>query len=144
MTVEGRVEVQIAVSYHSLECFLDYIIVFKDEQMGRTAYGLLIPDHVQEEPLTGTVMACGPGYYDFEEGHWIPTLPKPGDKVVFNRYAGYETIIDGIPFMMMQSRNLFGKGRSEGVLFHVVERALDVNNIQYDHGESKYRHDQWS
>lgn len=51
--------------------------------------GIIIPDAVKEKSQEAEVLAVGPGRWEF--GSFIETTVKPGDIVLFNKYAGNET-----------------------------------------------------
>lgn len=62
----------------------DRVIVKPAKTEEKTAGGIIIPDTAKEKPLTGVVVAAGPGKKD------EPVTVKNGDKVLFGKYAGTE------------------------------------------------------
>lgn len=68
-----------------------------------TASGIIIPDSAKEKPLRGTVLAVGNGTKDEEM-----TL-KPGDVVLFGKYAGSEFELDGKKYLMMRQSDVLAK-----------------------------------
>ena len=74
-----------------------------DEQ--RTASGLVIPDTAKEKPVTGTVLAVGPGELN-DDGDRIPVDVAPGDTVVYSKYAGTELKYEGEEYLILASRDL--------------------------------------
>lgn len=60
------------------------ILVKPRQKETRTAQGILIPEKAVKKPNVGTVIACGDG------STHNPMLVKPGDLILFNRYAGLE------------------------------------------------------
>jgi len=74
-----------------------------DEQ--RTASGLVIPDTAKEKPVTGTVLAVGPGELN-DDGDRTPVDVAPGDTVVYSKYAGTELKYEGEEYLMLASRDL--------------------------------------
>lgn len=66
----------------------DRILVRRIEAETKTRGGILLPDNAQEKPSKGEVLAVGPGHY--ENGAFIATTLKPGDKVVFGKWSGTE------------------------------------------------------
>ncbi|MDE0170965.1 MAG: co-chaperone GroES [bacterium] len=74
-----------------------------DEQ--RTASGLVIPDTAKEKPVTGTVLAVGPGDLN-DDGDRIPVDVAPGDTVVYSKYAGTELKYEGEEYLILASRDL--------------------------------------
>ncbi|MEJ7555159.1 MAG: co-chaperone GroES [Aquificaceae bacterium] len=79
----------------------DKIVVKRfEEQEQRTASGIIIPDTAKEKPQIGEVVAVGEGKL-LQNGQQVPPKVKPGDKVVFNKYAGTEVELDGEKFLIM-------------------------------------------
>ncbi len=76
----------------------DRILVKPDEPETRTASGLYLPENSKERPMTGKVIAAGPGK---------PSVKK-GDTVVFGKYAGTEVEIKGESHMIMRESELLG------------------------------------
>lgn len=65
-----------------------------------TASGIIIPDSAKEKPLRGTVLAVGGGTKDEE------MVLKPGDIVLFGKYAGSEIELDGKKYLMMRQSDV--------------------------------------
>lgn len=84
-----------------LKPLYDKIVVKRfEEQEQRTASGIIIPDTAKEKPQIGEVIAVGEGKL-LQNGQQVPPKVKPGDKVVFNKYAGTEVELDGEKFLIM-------------------------------------------
>ena len=66
----------------------------KDDPVEKTSGGLYIPEVSQEKPIFGTVIATGPGRVT-SEGAFLENQVKPGDRVLFPKYAGVNAQIDG-------------------------------------------------
>ena len=62
----------------------DRVIIKPAPAEEKTAGGIIIPDTAKEKPLTGIVLAAGPGKKD------EPVSVKAGDKVLYGKYAGTE------------------------------------------------------
>lgn len=71
------------------------IIVLRLEKP-KNAFGLYIPDVVTERSDKGRVLAAGP------DCEYI----KASDKVIFEKYAGFEVKLDGIPMLVMSEDNI--------------------------------------
>ena len=65
-----------------------------------TASGIIIPDSAKEKPLQGTVLAVGQGTKD------EPMILKPGDRVLFGKYAGSEFELEGKKYLMMRQADV--------------------------------------
>lgn len=51
--------------------------------------GIILPEKAVKRPNLGEVVAAGEG------SKHNPMLVKPGDKIIFNRYAGIELMVKG-------------------------------------------------
>lgn len=78
----------------------DRVIVKAAEAETKTAGGIIIPDTAKEKPQKGTVVAAGPGKKD------EPMTVKPGDTVLFSKYAGTEITVDGDDVMIMRESDI--------------------------------------
>ena len=56
--------------------------------------GIIIPDSAKEKPQQAEVKAVGSGKL-LENGERMPPDVKPGDRILFGKYSGAETKIDG-------------------------------------------------
>ena len=79
----------------------DRVIVKADPAETVTKGGIIIPDTAQEKPQRGTVVSAGPGKKD------EPMSVKPGDKVLYGKYAGTEIQIDGNEYLIMKESDIF-------------------------------------
>ena len=61
-----------------------------------TAAGIIIPDSAKEKPQRGTVVAVGNGTKEEE------MILKPGDEVLYGKYAGTEIDNDGDRLLIMR------------------------------------------
>lgn len=85
----------------------DRIIVKRMEEEEKTAGGIIIPDTAKEKPQEGQVIAVGKGKVG-EDGRVQPLDVKPGDKVLFGKYAGTEIKIEGEEHLIMREDDLLG------------------------------------
>jgi len=99
----------------------DWAVIIPSEAAVRTAGGLFIPDSVKEKPAEGTVEAIGPGALEEEkredrkkekgkkkESKFIPTSVKPGERVMYDRYAGQKITVDGKERVLVREKNILG------------------------------------
>lgn len=70
-----------------------------------TKGGIIIPDSAKEKPIKGTVVAAGPGKSN-EEGKVAPLTVKPGDVVLYSKYAGTEIKIDGEEHLVLREDDI--------------------------------------
>jgi chaperonin GroES len=98
----------------------DWAVVIPEEAETRTPGGLYIPDLAKEKPAEGTVEAIGPGAYEEErigrqkekgkkERKFIPTSVKPGDRVLYEKYAGQRITIDDQERILVRERSILGR-----------------------------------
>ncbi|MDA3902695.1 MAG: co-chaperone GroES [Desulfuromusa sp.] len=86
----------------------DRIIVERVEEETTTAGGIIIPDTVsKEKPQEGKIIAAGKGKVT-PEGKVLPLDVKPGDRVLFGKYAGSEVKIDGTDYLIMREDDILG------------------------------------
>lgn len=74
---------------HSIKPLGDRVVVEPLSQEDITASGIFLPETAKEKPQKGLVISAGPGARD-DQGRVTPLDVKPGDKVIFARYAGSE------------------------------------------------------
>ena len=79
----------------------DRIVVERERVQEKTKGGLYIPDAAKDKPQRGTVIAVGQGYLH-ENGSLRPLVVKPGDTILFGKYAGTEIELDDKPYLMMR------------------------------------------
>ena len=78
----------------------DRVLVKPAEAEQKTASGIIIPDSAKEKPLKGTVKAVGNGTKD------EAMVVKPGDTVLYGKYAGTELEFDGVKYLMMRQSDI--------------------------------------
>ena len=79
----------------------DRIIMKRIPEEEKTKGGIIIPDTAKEKPLEGLVVAVG-------NGKVRPLAIKPGDRVLFIKYAGNEVKIDGEEHLMLREDDILG------------------------------------
>ena len=79
-----------------------------DEDVQKTAGGIIIPDTAKEKPQRGKVIAVGEGKKD-DNGKRITMDLKEGDVVFFGKYAGSEVKIDGKELLIMHESDVMCK-----------------------------------
>lgn len=83
----------------------DRILVKRVEEETKTAGGLFIPDTAQEKPQSGVVVSVGSGKV-LEDGRVQKLDVKPGNKVLFAKYAGNDIKIDGVEHLIMREEDI--------------------------------------
>lgn len=85
----------------------DRVIVKRLESERKTASGILIPDTAGEKPDQGEVIAVGNGKI-LEDGSVRPMSVKPGDKVLFGKYAGQTVKVEGEELLVLREEDILG------------------------------------
>ncbi len=85
----------------------DRVIVKRVEEEEKTKGGIIIPDTAKEKPTEGKVIAVGKGKIG-EDGKLQPLDVKPGDRILFGKYAGTEVKIDGEEHLIMREDDILG------------------------------------
>lgn len=85
----------------------DRLVVRRSEPETKTPGGLIIPDAAKERPVEGVVLAVGPGRA-LDSGATRPLAVKVGDRVLFAKYAGTETRINGEDLVLLQEDDVLG------------------------------------
>ncbi len=78
----------------------DRVIVKAAAAETKTAGGIIIPDTAKEKPQRGTVVAVGTGKKD------EPMTVKPGDTVLYGKYAGTEIMLENDELLIMRESDI--------------------------------------
>jgi len=73
----------------------------------KTKGGIVLPDTAKEKPQEGEVIAVGSGKI-LETGQRVPIDLKPGDRILFSKYAGNEVKIDDVEYLIMREADILG------------------------------------
>ena len=85
----------------------DRVIVKRVEEEEKTKGGIIIPDSAKEKPAEGKVIAVGKGKIG-EDGKLQPLDVKPGDRILFSKYASTEVKVDGEETLIMREDDILG------------------------------------
>lgn len=85
----------------------DRILVRRLEEVKKSAGGILIPDSAAEKPSTGKVIAVGTGKL-LDNGEVRPLDVKKGDVVLFGKYSGSETEVEGEKYLVLREDEIMG------------------------------------
>ena len=83
----------------------DRVVVRPSELEGVTKSGIFLPDTAQERPQQGEVVAAGPGRM-LENGKRIEMEVKPGDIVIYSKYAGTEVEIQDEELLVLGANDI--------------------------------------
>ena len=85
----------------------DRIVVLPTPSEEKTKSGIVLPDTAKEKPQEGEVIAVGSGKL-LETGQRVPIDLKPGDKILFSKYAGNEVKLDDVEYLIMRESDVLG------------------------------------
>ena len=78
----------------------DRVLILPAPVEEKTIGGIIIPDSAKEKPLRGEVIAVGNGTKDEE------MILKPGDQVLYGKYAGTEVKLDGEKYLIVKQSDI--------------------------------------
>ncbi len=84
----------------------DRILVKPAPAEDKTKGGIILPDTAKEKPVVGEVVAIGPGRKS-DDGKLLTPEVKVGDKILYGKYSGTETTIDGKEYLIMRESDVF-------------------------------------
>ncbi len=85
----------------------DRVIVTRVAEEEKTKGGIIIPDTAKEKPVEGKVLAVGTGRV-LEDGSLRKLDIKPGDRVMFGKYAGTEVTVNGEDHLILREDDVLG------------------------------------
>lgn len=85
----------------------DRVVVQHIEAHETTASGIILPGSAQEKPQMATVISVGEG--GVIDGKEVKMIVRPGDIVLYSKYAGSEFKIDGEEFIVIRQSDILAK-----------------------------------
>ena len=82
----------------------DKVVIKAIETSETTESGIVLPGAAQEKPQLAEVLAVGPG--GTVDGKEVVMQVKPGDKVLYSKYAGSEFKIDGEKVVIVRQSDI--------------------------------------
>ena len=82
----------------------DRVIIKALPSEERTKSGIIMPDTAKEKPQEGEIVAVGPG--KMEKGVRAALEVKPGDRVIYSKYAGTEVKYDGEEYLILKESDI--------------------------------------
>jgi len=83
------------------------LIVKQHEANNVTESGIIIPEGGQDKPLEGTVISVGEGL-TLPNGVVTEMDVKEGDHVLFEKYKGTSTNIEGEDYLILRESDIIG------------------------------------
>lgn len=84
----------------------DRVVIKNVEAEETTRSGIVLPGSAKEKPQMAEVIAVGPG--GNVDGKEITMQVKPGDKVIYSKYAGNEIKLDGKELIIVRQSDILG------------------------------------
>src|SRR6267154_4376812 len=85
----------------------DRLVVKRIEETQSMQGSLHIPDSAKEKPQEGEVFAIGKGKR-LEDGTLVPLDVQVGDRILFGKYSGSESRVDGQEYLIMREEDVLG------------------------------------
>lgn len=82
----------------------DRVVIKNVEMEETTKSGILLTGAAKEKPQMAEVLAVGPG--GMVDGKEVVMNVKPGDKVIYSKYAGTEVKIDGQEIIIVRQSDI--------------------------------------
>lgn len=104
-----------AYEFEEVKPWADRIVITPDDET-KTRSGLLFLPN-KDMPIKyrgGTVHTTGFGVWHLESGNLLPCQTKPGDRILFERYAGAEIRLRGKDYRIIQEIDVLGILEDEG------------------------------
>jgi len=83
----------------------DRVLVKRVEEKEVVKGGIIIPDTAKEKPMEGEVIAVGDGKI-LDDGKRVALDVKPGNRVLFGKYAGTEIKIEDRDYVIMREEEI--------------------------------------
>ena len=82
----------------------DRVVLKQVEAEETTKSGLILTTSAQEKPQEAEVIAVGPG--GMVDGKEVTMQVKPGDKVIYSKYAGNEVKLEGEEYSIVRQNDI--------------------------------------
>ena len=88
----------------TLKPLCDRVVIKQLEAEETTKSGIVLPSQSQEKPQQAEVVAVGPG--GIVDGKEIKMEVKPGDRVIYSKYAGTEVKLDEDEYIIVKQNDI--------------------------------------
>ena len=82
----------------------DRVVLKQSEKEETTKSGIILAAKAQEKPVTAEVVAVGPG--GMVDGKEVTMQVKPGDRVIYSKYAENEVKLDEEEFVIVRQNDI--------------------------------------
>ena len=93
----------------TLKPLLDRVVIKSVAAEETTKSGIILTGSAKEKPQMSEVIAVGPG--GMVDGKEVTMYVKPGDKVIYSKYAGTEVKLDGEEYTIVRQSDIHHKNR---------------------------------
>jgi chaperonin GroES len=83
----------------------DHVLVKRIESQANKIGSLYVPDSAQEKPQEAEVVAVGAGK-QLKDGRRVAMEVKVGDRILFGKYSGSETKMDGQEYLILRESEI--------------------------------------
>ena len=87
-----------------LKPLADRVVVVSIENEEVVKGGIVLPTAAKEKPQLAEVVAVGPG--GVVDGKEVQMYIKPGDKVIYSKYAGTEVKLDDKEYLIVRQSDV--------------------------------------
>lgn len=87
-----------------LKPLADRVVIKSLESEETTKSGIVLPGSAKEKPQMAEVLTVGPG--GTVDGKEVTMHVKPGDKVIYSKYAGTEVKLDGEEYIIVRQSDI--------------------------------------
>lgn len=87
-----------------LKPLCDRVVIKQLEAEETTKSGIVLPSQSQEKPQQAEVVAVGPG--GIVDGKEIKMEVKPGDRVIYSKYAGTEVKLGEDEYIIVKQNDI--------------------------------------
>ena len=88
----------------TLKPLLDRVVIKSVAAEETTKSGIILTRSAKEKPQMSEVIAVGPG--GMVDGKEVTMYVKPGDKVIYSKYAGTEVKLDGEEYTIVRQSDI--------------------------------------
>jgi chaperonin GroES len=82
----------------------DRVVIKNVESEETTKSGIVLPGTAKEKPQVAEIISVGPG--GNVDGKEITMSVKPGQKVIYSKYAGTEVKLDGEEYIIVRQGDI--------------------------------------
>jgi chaperonin GroES len=81
------------------------VVIKRLEAEEKSPGGIVLPDSAREKPAQGRVLSVGDGRL-LPDGTRVKHQVSEGDRILFNRYAGTEVLVDDDELLIMDEAEI--------------------------------------